>query len=120
MQQLEIRAEAEFGNGNLKIESFGNYQSNIQKYEIILADLATIKRAIKNKQTSVKIFGTAGNRSYLYIETSCALGEAGFDFESDGFGAEIVLISLDEQEEEWREEEQMAMQLNGLMQEFEN
>ena len=67
--QLELRAEAEFDNGNLKIASFGDYESNIQKYEIILADLATIKRAIKNNQTSVKIFGTAENRGYIYKET---------------------------------------------------
>lgn len=128
--QLEMRAEAEFDNGNLKVTSFGDYESNIQKYEIILADLATIKRAIKNNQTSVKIFGTAENRSYIYIETSRALREAGFDTDGDGFGGETYLLPIDEWEEEWVEgtpeswsvfeEEQMAMQLNGLMAEFEN
>ena len=48
------------------------------------------------------------------------LGEAGFIFEGDGFGTEITLISIDELEEEWKEEERMAMQLNGLMAEFED
>lgn len=110
---LELRAEAEFDNGNLKVASFGNYESNIQKYEIILADLVTIKRAIQNNQTAVKIFGTANNRGYIYRETSRALNEAGFDTDGDGF-EETWLFPIDE-----REEEQMAMQLNGLMAEFE-
>ena len=118
--QLELRAEAEFDNGNLKVASFGDYESNIQKYEIILADLATIKRAINNNQTSVKIFGTADNRGYIYIETSNALKKAGFDWDADGFTGEMWLACIEEWEEEYKkEEERMAMQLNGLMAEFE-
>ena len=96
--QLELRAEAEFGNGNLKIASFGDYESNIQKYEIILADLATIKRAINNNQTSVKIFGTAENRGYIYKETSNVLRKAGFKYDGNGFTGEIDLIPIDEWE----------------------
>ena len=98
--QLELRAEAEFDNGNLEIASFGDYESNIQKYEIILADLATIKRAIKNNQTSVKIFGTAENRGYIYIETSNVLEKAGFYYDGD-FTGKIYLLSIEEFEEEW-------------------
>ena len=56
----------------------------------------------------------------IYSETSKVLGKAGFIFEGDGFGTEITLISIDELEEERKEEEQMAMQLNGLMAEFED
>lgn len=109
--QLELRAEAEFGNGNLKIASFGDYESNIQKYEIILADLATIKRAIKNNQTSVKIFGTAENRGYIYIETSNVLKKAGFDYDGNGFTGEIDLFPIDEWDEEWRKEEEQIARL---------
>lgn len=132
--QLELRAEAEFNNGNLDISNFGEYESNIQKYEIILADLATIKRAIKNDKTSVNIFGTADCRGYIYTETSEVLKKAGFDYDGDGFSGEIWLLSIEEFEEEYKnewvegtpeswsayEEEQMAMQLNGLMAEFED
>lgn len=100
--QLELRAEAEFDNGNLEIASFGDYESNIQKYEIILADLATIKRAIKNNQTTVKIFGTAESRGYIYTETSKVLDEAGFYFDSDDFGA-LILDLLEGFEEEYVE-----------------
>ena len=92
--QLELRAEAEFDNGNLKSNSFVDYESNIQKYEIVLADLATIKRAIKNNQTTVRIFGTAENRGYIYNETSMVLKEAGFDYDGDGYG-EIYLFEKD-------------------------
>lgn len=127
--QLELRAEAEFNNGNLKVANFGDYESNIKKYEIILADLATMKRAINNNKTSVKIFGTDDCRGYNYTETSNVLKKAGFDYDGDGFTGEIWLLSIKEFEEEWvegtpeswsaYEEEQMAMQLNGLMAEFE-
>lgn len=127
--QLELRAEAEFNNGNLDISNFGEYESNIQKYEIILADLSTIKRTIKNDKTSVKIFGTSDCRGYIYTETSEVLKKAGFDYDGDGFSEEIWLLAIEEFEEEYKnewvegtpeswsayEEEQMAMQLNGLM-----
>lgn len=97
--QLELRAEAKFDNSNLDIASFGEYESNIQKYEIILADLATIKRAIKNDKTYVKIFGTADCRGYIYTETSEVLKKAGFDWDGDGFSGEIWLFSIDEFED---------------------
>lgn len=127
--QLELRAEAEFHNGNLKVANFGDYESNITRYEIILADLATIKRAIKNKQTSVKIIGTYNCKGYIYKETSDVLKKAGFDYDGEGFTGEIRLLSIEKFEEKWveeiseswsaYEEEQMAMQLNGLMAELE-
>ncbi len=118
--QLELRAEAKFDNGNLKIANFGDYESNIKKYEIILADLATIKRAIMNNQTSVEIFGTDDSTGDIYAETSNALKKAGFDWDGDGFTGEIWLICSEEREEECeKEEEYMAMMLNGLMAEFE-
>lgn len=116
--QLELKNEALLENGNIKDDSFNNDEDLIEKYEIILADLATIKRAITNNKTEVKIYGTLNDRSMIYLETSKVLGEAGFDFESDGFGTEIKLISIDELEEEWREEERIAMQLIGTITEF--
>lgn len=103
--QLELKAEAEFNNCNLKVASFGDYESNIQKYEIILADLAGIKRAIKSNQISVKIFGTADNRGYIYRETLSALKEAGFDIDGDGFG-EIWLFPIYEGEKNRSKEHQ--------------
>lgn len=100
--QLELRAEAKFNNGNLKVANLGNYESNITKYEIILADLATIKKAIKNNQTSVKIFGTAESKTYIYMETSKVLEEAGFDYDGDGYG-EIFLTPMEDLKEELTE-----------------
>lgn len=100
--QLELRAEAAFNNGNLKDASFGDYESNIQKYEIILADLATIKRAIKNNQTSAKIYGTYDDvRGSIYDETFEVLSRAGFDIDGDGF--ETLYFSPLE-DEEWESE----------------
>lgn len=98
--QLELRAEAKFNNGYLEVANFGNYESNIVKYEIILADLATIKRTIKNNQTSVKIFGTKDSRGYIYTETLDVLKKAGFDHDGDGFTGEIWLFPIEEFEEE--------------------
>lgn len=118
--QLELMNEALLKNGNLKHDSFDADKNLIEKYEIILADLATIKRAIINNKTEVKLYGTLDNGNMIYSETSKVLGEAGFIFEGDGFGTEITLTSIDELEEEWKEEERMAMQLNGLMAEFED
>lgn len=97
--QLELRAEAEFDNGNLDIASFGKYESNIQKYEIILANLATIKRAVNNDRTSVKIFGTADGRGYIYTEISKVLKKAGFNYDGDEFTGEIWLLPIEEFED---------------------
>lgn len=102
--QLELRAEAEFDNGNLKIDSSSDYESNIKKYEIVLADLATIKRAIQNNQTTVKISGTAENRGYIYSETSKVLNEAGFDYDSCGFAGQIDIFPIEALEEEFEKE----------------
>lgn len=96
--QLEQMAEAMFDNGNLDVTNFSDYESNIQKYEIILADLATIKRAIKNNKTSVRIFGTYDSRSFIYGETVKVLKEARFDYDG-GFTGETWLFAIDELEE---------------------
>lgn len=127
--QLELKAESEFDNANLKVASLGYHDAHIKKYECILADLATIKRAIKNDKTSVRIYGTDYNRGYIYTETSEVLAKAGFGIAGYDFGR-LDLFSIDEMEENWVEgipeswsafeEEQMAMQLNGLMAEYEN
>ena len=94
---LELRAEAKFlRNGNLKIASFGDYESNITKYEIILADLATIKRAIKNNKTTIKILGSAESRGLIYVATLNVLEKAGFYYGSYGVPGEIWILSIKE------------------------
>ena len=124
--QLELRAEAEFNNGNLKVDSLGDYEHYIQKYEIILADLATIRRAIERNRCNVKIYGSESGVGFMYVETAHVLDEAGLDVDGNGYG-EIWLQSIDEREEQLKKEEDfderelelMAMQLEGLMAEFE-
>lgn len=98
--QLELKAEAELHNGNLNVANFGNDGMDIMKYQIILADLATIKRAIKAGRDSAIIYGTATHNCYLYIETAEALSKAGFDTDSDGDG-KVRLLPIGE----WQEEE---------------
>lgn len=122
--QLELKAEANLQNGNLKVED-ESYMSNIMKYELILADLASVKRAIIKKGTKeveveVKIYGTLENRGNVYPEFSKALIIARLDMDGDGYGV-VWLSSIEELEAELvMEDERMAMQLNGLMAEFEN
>lgn len=121
--QLELKAEIDLQNGNLNVAD-ENYMGNIMKYELILSDLATVKRAIKKGkgevEVEVNIYGTLENRGYLYPEFTKALTKAGLNEDGDGYGV-IWLSSIEELEEELDvEEEKMAMQLNGLMAEFEN
>lgn len=93
--QLELRAESELlNNKNLKFKSFEDFEGNIKKYEIILTDLATIKRAIKNNKESVEICGTDFSRGYIYDETQEVLNKAGFDIDGDGYGL-IYLFEKD-------------------------
>lgn len=95
-EQLEIRAETELKNGNLKNASLGNYEEKIQKYETILADLATIKRAIRKNKTSVKILGTKKNRNTIYIETSREIKKAGFEYSKNMLTGEIDFWTIEE------------------------
>lgn len=139
MKQETIEKAVKVINRSIKFNQrqLGYRDGHIEKYEIILVDLDTIKRAIKNNKTSVRIYGTAynrgniytgNNRDYIYTETVEVLQRAGFYTNIDKFGT-LELSSIDEEEEElvegtpesWSayEEEQMAMQLNGLMAEFE-
>lgn len=53
--QLELKAEAELGNGNVGTYKASYYESNIVKCEKIIASLATIKRALEKNRKSVKI-----------------------------------------------------------------
>lgn len=94
-EQLEIRAETELENGNLKKASFGNYEEKIQKYEIILADLATIKRAIRRNKTSVKILGIKKSSNAIYIETSREIKKAGFEYDRNMHTGEINLLPIE-------------------------
>ena len=96
--QLELKAESEFNNANLKVASLGYHDAHIKKYECILADLATIKRGIKNDKTSIKIYGTDYNRGYIYKETSDALYEAGFYIRITDSGAS-ALYPIDEMDD---------------------
>ncbi len=94
--QLELRAEAKFQNGNLKDVELGDYESNIEKYEIVLSDLATIKRAIKNEQDDycqVFIQGTADDDESIYKETFDTLEKAGFFI--DGGAGYLLLCSME-------------------------
>lgn len=65
IEQLELKAESELNNGNIKLKD-DDYENNISKYEIILANLATIKSAIKKNRKRVKIYCT--KNGYLYSE----------------------------------------------------
>lgn len=108
--QLELKAEEEFHNGNLHVANSGEHDMDIAKYQIILADLATIKRAIKNGKLTVTIYGTLTHGCYLYIETTEALEKAGFETDSDGDNT-IRLLPIEEWQEELREEESRFMAL---------
>ena len=83
--QLELRAESEFENGNLNLEAdFYDREfdeNDIKKYEVILADLATIKRAIKSNVTVVRVSGTAQGAAFIYKETTDVLNRAGFTYD---------------------------------------
>lgn len=96
-EQLEIRAEIELENGNLKKDAFGNYKEKIQKYEIILTDLATIKRAIRKNKTSVRILETNRSRKTIYAETSREIKKAGFEYYINMYTREIHLLPIKEQ-----------------------
>ena len=92
------------------------------KYKRILSDLATVKSAIKECEgefdVEVEIYGTLENRGQVYPEFTKALNKARLDMDGDGYG-KIWLSSIEEREEELAmEEEQMAMQLAGLMEAF--
>jgi len=97
--QLELRAEAKLGNGNLTVYKSSDYESSIVKYETILADLATIKRAIENNKTFVKISETVKSKSSVYRgEIADAMYEAGFYGLSTDSGA-LELYPIDEMDD---------------------
>lgn len=93
--QLEIRAEHLFNNGNIKVEKLDDYDARIAQYETIIADLATIERAIKVNKTSLKIYGNLRIRGSIYNETVKALKKAGFEVKGYAFGT-IELIPIEE------------------------
>ena len=71
-------------------------ENNIQKYEIVLSDLATIKRAINVNKPTVKIYGTAEKRNQMYKETFDALKDAGINIGWDDESIIIILSLKDE------------------------
>lgn len=89
---------------NTKVKSFRNYVANLERYQIILADLITIRKAIQKNETEMVIYGTAESRSYVYNETLRVICKAGFDYDGDGFTGEIRLFSNEEFEEEFQQE----------------
>ncbi len=101
--QLELKAEADLKNGNLNVAD-ENYMGNIMKYELILSDLATVKRAIKKgkDEVEVNIYGTLGNRGYSYPEFEKALTKAGLEMDGDGYGT-IWLMPMEELHDDWEE-----------------
>lgn len=92
MYQLELRAEVELNNGYLEVGDFD--ESNIKKYEIILADLSTVKRAVKGNKTCAKVYGTAERDGCTYNETVYALRRAGLDYIGDEYTPEIILFPI--------------------------
>ena len=74
---LEIKAESEFRNGNLDLKHSGEYETDIKRYEIILSDLLSVKRAIKNGVYKIKLYGTLTDRDYVYPETLRVYKKAG-------------------------------------------
>ena len=94
--QLELKSEAEFNNGNLKVPDFVDYERNIEKYEIILSDLLAIVRALNSDKSYVKIFGTAQSRDQLYLETANILRAAGLDFNNISLGDSSYVLSIKE------------------------
>ena len=57
---LELKAELKLENGNIEAsDTFQNYESDIERYEIILADLVTIKRAIEKGKVSIRTYESA-------------------------------------------------------------
>lgn len=91
---LELKAEIELENGNRKTADLKMCENNIQKYEIVLSDLATIKRAINVNKPTVKIYGTAKNRNQMYKETFDALKDAGINIGNIGGDDESIIITL--------------------------
>lgn len=108
--QLELKAEADLQNGNLKVVD-ESYMSNIMKYELILADLATIKRAIKNNKTEMEVYGVVGNRGRMYSEVEKALTIAGFFIDGTGYGT----IWLMPREELHNDGKEMAAEVDRLV-----
>ena len=46
--ELELMAELELNNGNLKVDcQLNDCKKNVERYQVILANMATIRRAIK-------------------------------------------------------------------------
>lgn len=71
--QIECEAESLFKDGS-------RYDAEKRKkYETILSDLATIKRAVEKGENTIEIYGTADSRNELYWETKKILTKAGID-----------------------------------------
>ncbi len=86
---LELQAEAKLKNGNLEVldhTDCENIETTIQKYKTILTDLATIKRAIRNNSSKVRVLETLEAQNSIYPEVSKALKAANLSFNRDGFG----------------------------------
>lgn len=81
--QLKLQVESMFHNGLFDCSDIGDIESNIKKYEIIIADLETIKSAIKRGRSFVRIYSfdeatgdiasdemydTLVNRAKLHVE----------------------------------------------------
>ena len=58
---------------NAKGKSFKHYETNLEKYRIILADLIAIREAIQKNETGIGLRGTAENSYSIYRETMSVL-----------------------------------------------
>ena len=95
--KLELKAETILCNSNIAGANSSRRDLKIKKYEIILADLATIKRSIKMDKITFRILGTAENMctGMIYVETLKAINEAGFLVDGNEIGT-LYLYPLNE------------------------
>ena len=102
--QLELRAEIEFHNGNLKCSNISNCENNIKKYEIIIADLSAVRRAIRNDKDCVKIYGTADETDEvgtIYPETYDVLVKRAKLYIDGAMGYRDLYFEAIEEHETW-------------------
>lgn len=96
---LELKAETELCNGNINVRKPSECSNYIQKYETIISNLATIKRAIRDGKEEVKIYCSAEASSFIPNEIHDVIEESGFEVDGDPDGT-IFLIPTEELEEE--------------------
>lgn len=88
-----------------KARKFKNYEANMEKNKIILADLKAIMKAIQKNETAVTIQVTVEKCGYMYPETCRVVEKAGFEIDGDGWTNQINLWPEREWKRAWEQEE---------------